>query len=231
MDSPTPKAIRVLIADDQPAARAGIRRALDTDRFEICDEVDNAGAAVVCARRERPDLCLIGTRVDGGGIAAARRIRQLVPATTIVMLAAKLDENELFEALHAGCDGYLLEDTDPSRLPFILAGAVAGEAALPRKLAARVIEEFRGRERGRRVLASHGRAAALTAREWEILEVLRERASTAEIASRLAVSPVTVRRHVSEIVRKLGVADREAAVRLVETARDVRGAVRSNPAA
>jgi len=222
------KPIRVLIADDHPATRAGIRGVLDSDAFSLCAEVEDADSAVAAARRELPDLCLIAVGIGGGGIAAVGAIREHVPAATIVMLAARLNEDELFEALRAGADGYLLKDTDPARLPFVLAGAVAGEAALPRKLAARVIDEFRGHEARRRLLLGAQHAVMLTAREWEVLEALRERTSTAEIASRLSVSPVTVRRHVSGIVRKLRVPDRDAAIRLLESRRGLHHAGRSH---
>ena len=95
----------------------------------------------------------------------------------------------------------------------------AGEAALPRTLAARVIEEFRSRDGRRRLLLERRHGARLTAREWEVLERLRQGQATVEIARDLDVSPVTVRRHSSEIVRKLRVRDRAAAVRLIDRRR------------
>ncbi|MDX6642822.1 MAG: hypothetical protein QOD76_784 [Solirubrobacteraceae bacterium] len=209
--------VRVLLADDHPPTRAGIRRSLEADGFAICAEAADAEAAVKAAVAERPDLCLLDVRMPaGGGIRAAVEISELVPSTAIVMLTVSLDESDLFDALRAGADGYLLKDTDPARLPFALRGVLDGEAALPRTLAARVIEEFRSHDGRRRLLLERQHGASLTPREWQVLDGLRQGASTADIAARLSVSPVTVRRHVSEVLRKLRVSNRDAAVRLID---------------
>jgi len=210
----------VLLADDHPATRTGIRVALEQGGFEVCAEVGDAEEAVRAAVREKPDLCLLDVRMPhGGGIRAAAEISEHVPSAAIVMLTVSRDESDLFDSLRAGADGYLLKDTDPDRLPFALQGVLDGEAALPRTLAARVIEEFRSRDGRRRLLLERRHGAKLTAREWEVLEGLREGRSTGEIADDLSVSPVTVRRHSSEIVRKLRVRDRAAAVRLIDRRR------------
>ena len=209
--------IRVLVADDHPAIRAGVRRVLAADGFTVCAEVGDGDGAVEAAMRERPDLCLIGTGIGGGGVRAVAAISEQVPSSAIVMFADTLNEEELFDALRAGATGYILKDADPARLPFVLRGVLAGEAALPRRLAAWVIDEFRSRDRRRSALLSRQHGAELTVREWQVVEALRDQLSTAAIAERLSVSPVTVRRHVSEIVRKLGVSDRDAAARLIES--------------
>lgn len=212
---------RVLIADPHPATRACIRSALAVDGFVVCAEVGQADAAVAAALSDRPDLSLVDVGIPGGGVTTAAAIKERLPAMAVVMLAARLDEDELLDSLRAGADGYLLKDTDPAHLPRILAGALSGEAVLPRKLTGRVIEEFR-RHGGRHRLLLRGRdGIALTAREWQVLEALHHRTPTAQIATRLSVSPVTVRRHISEIVRKLRVSDRDAAVRLFESRRSV----------
>jgi DNA-binding NarL/FixJ family response regulator len=95
-------------------------------------------------------------------------------------------------------------------------GVVEGEAALPRKLAARVVEEFRGRVHRRRLAVPQRRGVDLTSREWEVLELMRQGLSTAEIATRLFVSPVTVRTHVASVLHKLDVPDRKSALELFE---------------
>jgi DNA-binding NarL/FixJ family response regulator len=109
-----------------------------------------------------------------------------------------------------------LKDIDPARLPLALMGVLDGEAALPRRLVSLLIEEFRERKRRRRIPLVGRRSVELTDREWEVLELMREGASTEEIAARLFISPVTVRTHVSAILRKLHVPSREAAVELLE---------------
>jgi DNA-binding NarL/FixJ family response regulator len=186
----------------------------------VCAEAGDAEQAIQAALRESPDLCLLDVRMPaGGGIRAAAEISERLPSTAIVMLTVSLEESDLFDSLRAGADGYLLKDTDPDRLPFALQGVLDGEAALPRTLAARVIEEFRSRDGRRRLLLERRHGAKLTVREWEVLEGLRLGHSTKEVAEDLRVSPITVRRHVSEIVRKLRVRDRAAAVRLIDRRR------------
>jgi DNA-binding NarL/FixJ family response regulator len=206
---------RVLVADDHPATRAGVRAALEAAGFEVCCEAADAERAVEGALRERPDVCLLDINMPGNGIAAAGRIRRQLPETAVVMLTVSSEDEDLFDALRAGASGYLLKDIDPARLPHALRGVLDGEAALPRTLVARVLEEFRGR--GDRKLTLRGRrTATLTAREWDVLELMREGLSTAAIAERLFVEPVTVRTHVSAILRKLQVADRKSALKLLE---------------
>jgi DNA-binding NarL/FixJ family response regulator len=204
---------RVLIADDHPPTRAGVRFSLeDSGRFEVCGEVATAAAAVEAALKLQPDVALLDIQMPGNGVNAARDITAAAPGVAVVMLTVSRNDSDLFAALLAGARGYLLKDIDPERLAPALEGVLSGEAALPRGLAARLIDEFRNRERqaGRR----SGQLALLTDREWETLDLMRHGLSTAEIAQKLFVSPVTVRTHVSAILRKLQVSSREAAVRL-----------------
>jgi DNA-binding NarL/FixJ family response regulator len=147
---------------------------------------------------------------------AAAKITERVPGTAVVMLTVSRDDEDLFAALKAGASGYLLKDMDASRLHAALLGVLQGEAALPRTLVARVIDEFRAAER-RPVLRLLGRRGVeLTDREWEVLEQLRQGLDTGEIAARLGVSPVTVRRHVSGILAKLRVRDRKEMLQLLD---------------
>jgi two-component system nitrate/nitrite response regulator NarL len=208
--------LRALIADDHAPTRAGVGEALENDEFDVVAEVADAHAAVEAAARERPDVCLLDIHMPGGGIAAAAEITDLVPGSRVVMLTASRDDADLFAALKAGASGYLLKDMDAERLPAALRGVLAGEAALPRALVARVLEEFRGAERRPILRLLRRRGVELTDREWEVLELLRDEFSTAEIAARLNVSQVTVRRHVSGILGKLRVPDRKAMARLFE---------------
>jgi DNA-binding NarL/FixJ family response regulator len=209
---------RVLLADDHVGLRMGTRLALEEAGFEVCAEVADGPAALEAARRERPDVCLLDVVMPGGGIEAAAAISAEIPETAVVMLTVSEDEEHLFDAIRAGASGYLLKDMDPDRLAAALDGVLAGEAAFPRRLVTRVIEEFSDRQRRRVPLPAGGRAE-LTSREWETLELLRAGNTTASAASRLGISEVTVRRHVSEAVRKLQVPDRRAALELLETVR------------
>jgi DNA-binding NarL/FixJ family response regulator len=207
--------VRVVLADDHAPTRAGVRLALEGSGFQVCAEAPDAAGAIEAALRERPDVCLLDVHMPGDGIAAAVEIGQRLPEAAVVMLTVASDDETLFAALRAGARGYLLKDTSPERLPLALRGVLAGEAALPRTLVARVVEEFTRRER-RRVLRLGGpQGVRLTDREWEVVDLLREELTTAQIADRLAISPVTVRRHVSAVLAKLKVPDRQGALRLL----------------
>ena len=207
----------VVLADDHPPVRAGVRVALERDGFVVCAEAADGPGAVEAALRERPDIVLMDINMPGNGIEATKEIARQLPETAIVMVTVSRADADLFDALCAGASGYLLKDMDPARLPLALRGVLEGEAALPRHLVALVIDEFRERRRHRRVPLMKGRGIDLTEREWEVLELLREGLSTAEIGERLFIAPVTVRTHVSAILKKLHVPDREAAVKLLES--------------
>jgi DNA-binding NarL/FixJ family response regulator len=204
--------IRILVADTSSAARAGIRLALGGHAFAICAEVDNASAAVEAAVREQPEVCLIDADLPGGGIATVSSIAAQLPGTSVVLFADSLDERRLFAALQAGARGYLPRNIDLGRLAVTLRCAAEGEAVLPRKLASRVVEEFCWRERRRRLPLVRD----LTSREFEVFDLLRYGLTTAEIARRLVVERVTVRSHIASILKKFGVNDRAAAIRLFE---------------
>jgi DNA-binding NarL/FixJ family response regulator len=207
---------RVVIADDHPPTRAGVRLSLEEAGFEVCAEASHAAAAVDACFEHRPDVALLDIHMPGNGITAAGRIATGLPDTAVVMLTVSRDDADLFEALRAGARGYLLKDIDPSRLGPALQGVLDGEAALPRNLVTRLMAEFRTRdERPRR---AQGPLATLTSREWETLDLMRQGLSTAQIADRLFESPVTVRTHVSAILRMLQVPNRDSAVQVLEGA-------------
>jgi DNA-binding NarL/FixJ family response regulator len=203
--------IRVLIADDHAPTRAGVRASLDVDGFHIVGEASNARAAVDLALSMKPDVCLLDIHMPGNGIAAAEAISKSVPDCAIVMLTYSRDDDDLFDSLRAGARGYLLKDMDPDRIGSALRGVLAGEAALPRSLVSKVLEEFEGRSR-RKLFMRAQRPTQLTSREWEIMELLREGLSTDDVAGRLFVTPGTVRVHVSSVLKKLRVGDRASAI-------------------
>jgi DNA-binding NarL/FixJ family response regulator len=208
---------RVLIGDEQAATRAGVRASLEGEGFLICSEVRDAQSAIATAIRERPDIALLDVDLPGSGIAAAKGIAGRVPETSVVMLTASADDGDLFDALRAGAAGYLLKDTDPARLSHALHGVLGGEAAIPRTLVTRIIAEFGERSQRRLTLARRG--IDLTPREWEALEMLRSGLGTDQMAERMFLSPVTVRRHVSTLLRKLGARDRASAVGMLDEER------------
>jgi DNA-binding NarL/FixJ family response regulator len=215
-----PATIRVLLADSDSATRSGVRLSLAGQGFEICAEAGDAATAVAAARREQPDICLIEPNLSGDRLEAAARIAQELPRTAVVMLGADVDDDRLFAALMAGASGYLLKDMDPTRLPQTLRGVLSGEVAMPRRLVGRLLERARERELGVHAARLAELGVDLTRRERDVLERLDRGLGTSEIGEDLAISSVTVRRHVSEIVRKLGATDREAALRVLRAATD-----------
>jgi DNA-binding NarL/FixJ family response regulator len=202
--------VKVLLADDHPSTRAGVRFALEAADMVVCAEVGDAPSAVAAA--ERPDLCLLDIHMPGGGIVAAHAIASKVPEAAVVMLTVSREDEDLFAALRAGARGYLLKDMDPDRLAAALRGVLSGEAAMPRAMVSRVMEEFRTSRR----LPGRGRGAKLSSREWEVLEAMGRGMTTSEIADTLYLSKATVRSHVASILKKLQVPDRDAAVRLIK---------------
>jgi DNA-binding NarL/FixJ family response regulator len=208
--------ITVLVADDHARTRALVREALErTGDFVICAEAADAESAIAAADETRPTVCLVDINMPGSGIAAAARITAALPETAVIMLTVSRQDDDLFDSLRAGASGYLLKGMDEDGLGDALHRVLDGEATLPGSLVARLVEEFRDREY-RRVALRDFPPARLTGREWDVLELMRKGATTVEIAERLFVSPTTIRTHISAILRKLGVPNRDAAIRLLD---------------
>jgi DNA-binding NarL/FixJ family response regulator len=211
-------ALRVLLADDHEPTLVGMRSAIEQAGMKVVAEVTNGPDAVLAAIGTRPDIALLDVHMPGGGgIEAAAQIAREVPDTVVVMVTGTATDDELFAAFRAGARGFLLKDTDPDRLPHALEGVVRGEAAVPRTLTARLIDEFRLRETSREPLTGPD-GERLSRREQEVLQLMAEGLPTREIGERLGIGAVTVRRHVSAVVEKLGVADRAAAVQAFRAA-------------
>jgi DNA-binding NarL/FixJ family response regulator len=209
----TADAMSVLIADGDAAVRAGIRSALEADGFVIVGEAADATSAVSDTVRSRPDICLVDVALPGNGLNAVAAIARRSPATTIVALTVSPGSRELVEALERGASGYLLKGIAADELAKTLRATRTGEPALSRSLLPALMEQVRRRPQ-RRITMPEG--VELTTREWEVSELLRSGLSTAEVAGRLGLSPVTVRRHVSSMLKKLGAPDRQAAVRALK---------------
>jgi DNA-binding NarL/FixJ family response regulator len=202
---------RVLIADDHPPTRMGVRLALERDGMEVCAEAFDAKGAVEAAKRERPDACLLDVHMPGGGPAAASSISAQLPATVILMLSVSREEDDLLESLRRGAVGYLLKDMNPARLSAAVRAALQGEAMVPRALLPHLLEELR--EMPHPESRAHG-LPGLTNRQREVLALLKGGAGTAEIADRLLLSEVTVRRHISTIMARFGASSRAEAIQL-----------------
>jgi DNA-binding NarL/FixJ family response regulator len=194
----------------------GVRLALERDGFVVSAEETTKSGAVAAARREHPDVCLIDVALAGGGIEAAASVHAELPETPVVMMTTSPNDADLFASLEAGAAGYLTEEMTPACIGRVLHGVLRGEAALPRELVAHVIAEFRARTRRASLVRPTGHD--LTAREFEVLDCLREGLSTRTIARRLVVTETTVRRHIGSILKKLDVPTRAAAVEVASRA-------------
>lgn len=190
--------IRLLVAD-RPATRLGVRMAVE-EGIEICAEVGTATEAIRAAKREQPDVCLIARELEGDGIVAVRAISRAAPAAAIVVMADTSDVDHMLQAIRAGAMGYLPGGVSPEHLNRVLYAVDAREAILPRALVTELLLELR---------STGGEGAGLTSREVQVLAMVRRGHSTALIANRLGIAPVTVRRHISRLVDKLGVSGRQ----------------------
>lgn len=203
------------MADDHARIRAKVREALESGGWEVCGEGATAQEAIELALQHRPDVALLDINMPGSGIAAAQEISRTLPETAVVMLTQSADDEDLFDSLRAGAAGYLLKTTDPATLSDVLRGVLCGEAAMSPALVTRILQEFKAP--ARRVLSWKPAAVAkLSPREWEVMELLATGLSTEDVANKLFVAPTTVRVHVSTVLRKLRVKDRESAFRLLK---------------
>jgi DNA-binding NarL/FixJ family response regulator len=206
----------IVIADDHQMIRLGVRMALMRGGFVVVGEAADGDGAVDTVLRMRPDVCLLDIYMPGGGIEAARRVSEVAPSTSVVMLTVSNSTEDVLAALRAGAVGYLPKDTCPDRLPAALCGVLKGEAALPRTLVGRVLHEFRTFTAATTADPVRVGKVQLTPRESEIFRMLQAGMKTVEIGELLSLSPITVRRHISAGVAKLGVADRHAAILAIE---------------
>lgn len=210
------QALTVVLADDQVAMRAGVRRILQANGVHVVAEASTSKQAIEQVLAHRPHVCLLGAGLPGGALNAAERIGEALPETKVVMLGEPDTEEDLFRLLRSGAVGYIPPAMSPERLPHTIRAIAAGEAALPRDAAARVLREFRQGGRGRHLgVAGRPDGMWVTAREFEVLRGLQRGQTTTVIAGELRISEVTVRRHVSAIMQKLGARDRREALRML----------------
>ena len=199
--------IRLVIADDHVLVRQGIRAFLETyaDLAIVGEAEDAAGAVKICAEH-RPQVALVDLVMPGGGIAAVRDIRAASPHTQVVLLTSFEDAQQILAAVQAGALSCLLKDVDADALADAVRKAARGEAVLHPRVAGHLMQALRrGAAPGTEVLES------LSQREREVLALMAEGMSNQLIAERLGISDKTVKTHVSNVLSKLGVADRTQA--------------------
>jgi DNA-binding NarL/FixJ family response regulator len=202
--------INVLIADDHPMFRKGMRALLESiPEFEVCGEASSGREAVELAAKLSPDLVLMDLQMPGGsGLAAAQELTRLHPDMRILVVTLFEDDESIFAALRAGARGYILKDAEEDELVRAIHSAAEGEAIFSPAIASRMIDYF---AEARRQVPKEV-FPELTAREREILELIARGESNADIAEKLTLTLKTVRNHVSNIYSKLQVANRAQAV-------------------
>jgi DNA-binding NarL/FixJ family response regulator len=207
--------IRVLVADDQATVRGGFVALIEAqENMEVSGEATNGREAVDLARRVFPHVVLMDIRMPMlDGLEATRLIctdSTLARSRVLVLTTFDLDEY-VYDALRAGASGFLLKDTRPRELLRAIEVIAAGNALIAPKISRRLIAEFAARQDPAQPPAA---LAELTDREREILRLVAQGLSNAEIAGRLVISPLTAKTHVSNVLRKLDCRDRAALVAL-----------------
>jgi DNA-binding NarL/FixJ family response regulator len=201
--------LRILLADDHPVVRTGLRHLLSTiDGLEVVGEVSDGEAAVRQVQLLKPDVVLMDVRMpELDGVAATRRIRASVPGTAVLILTMYDDDATVFTAMQAGARGYLLKGAEQDEIVGAIRAVGAGQAIFGPGVAARMLDYFSAPP-----AAAVAPFPELTGREREILDLLASGRRTSAIAEQLFLSPKTVSNHLTRIFAKLEVADRAAAI-------------------
>jgi DNA-binding NarL/FixJ family response regulator len=205
------KRVRVLLADQDGLARRMMQDTLqEVDRVVVVTGARDGREALELARHYRPTVLLVDiTLPPTGGVELIRNVLAIVPELRAVTVSAARDDDQaVLAALHAGAVGHIDKDINPDQLARLLTLAANGEAIVPRRLTTRLLERWREIPAGGwRPLRS-----TLTTREWQMIELLGEGASTEQIAARLVLSQSTIYSHIYHLLRKLGVHSRRDAV-------------------
>ncbi|WP_288468690.1 response regulator transcription factor [uncultured Curtobacterium sp.] len=195
--------IRIVIADDHPVVRAGLRALLDAeDDIVVVGEAATPDAATAMAEQTAPELVLMDLQFgqETTGADATRRIRSLDAPPYVLVLTNYDSDGDILGAVEAGASGYLLKDAPPEELVAAVRAAASGQSALAPAIAGRLMARMRAPR------------VSLSTREIEVLRLVADGASNGEVARRLHISEATVKSHLVHVFSKLGVASRTAAV-------------------
>ncbi|MBF9128943.1 response regulator transcription factor [Plantactinospora sp. S1510] len=204
--------LRVVVADDQALVRTGFRMILTADAIDVVAEATNGTEAVDAVRRTLPDVVLMDVRMpEMDGLEATRRILTGAGNEPRVIILTTFDlDHYVYAALSAGASGFLLKDVTPEHLVAAVRMVRSGDALLAPAITRRLVERFASRSAD--TAAIHRDLSALTPRELEVLRLLAQGLSNAELAAHLHLSEATVKTHVARILAKLGLRDRVQAV-------------------
>ena len=212
-DSPDKEVVRVLIADDQALFRRGLYVVLGTEEdIEVVAEAEDGEEAIAKAEELAPDAVLMDVRMPRvNGIDAARRIRELLPSTKILMLTVSDEEDDLYEAIKAGANGYLLKEISVEEVANAIHAVVQGQSLISPSMASKLLNEFNSLAR-QAAEKEELPAPVLTARELEVLKLVARGMSNKDVADELFISENTVKNHVRNILEKLHLHSRMEAV-------------------
>jgi NarL family two-component system response regulator LiaR len=200
--------ISVLLVDDHAMVRQGVKAFLSTQPdLAVVGEAGSGGEAVTCAAQLIPDVILMDLIMpDMDGVEATRRIKHVSPRSQIVVLTSYHEDEHIFPALKAGALSYILKDVSAQELASAVRKAAEGEAVLHPRVAARLIKELQGKRE-----ENLNPFTELSERELEVLKLIADGMSNAEMAAKLVLSEKTIKGHVSNILSKLHLADRTQA--------------------
>ncbi|MFD8689031.1 response regulator [Streptomyces sp. NPDC059651] len=206
---------RVVVADDQSVVREGIVMLLGLlPGIEVVGAAKDGEEAVALVAEHAPDVVLMDLRMPRcDGVEAARRIRRDFPGTQVVVLTTFADDDSLFPALRAGARGYLTKDAGGDEIVRAIQAVLSGEAGLSPSIQRRLLEQVTAGPLPPAGGAEAGLPDGMTPRETEVLVLIAEGMSNAEIARRLHISQATVKSHINNLFAKAGLRDRAQAVR------------------
>ena len=206
--------IRVLIADDQALFRRGLYVVLGTEEnIEVIAEAEDGEQAISKAEEMAPDVVLMDVRMPRvNGIEAAQRIREMLPSTKILMLTVSDEEDDLYEAIKAGANGYLLKEISVEEVATAIRSVVQGQSLISPSMASKLLNEFNSLARQAAEKKEQLPAPVLTARELEVLKLVARGMSNRDVADQLYISENTVKNHVRNILEKLHLHSRMEAV-------------------
>jgi DNA-binding NarL/FixJ family response regulator len=205
--------IRVLIADDQALFRRGLYVVLGAeDAIEVVAEAEDGESAIARSEELAPDVVLMDVRMPRvNGIEAARRIRDVLPSTRILMLTVSDEEDDLYEAIKAGANGYLLKEISVEEVAAAIHAVARGQSLISPSMASKLLAEFNSLAR-QAAAQEQLPAPVLTTRELEVLRLVARGMSNRDVASKLYISENTVKNHVRNILEKLHLHSRMEAV-------------------
>ncbi|HWH33824.1 MAG TPA: response regulator transcription factor [Acidimicrobiales bacterium] len=196
---------RVLLADDHRILREGLRRSLEAQHIEVVGEAADGDEALELAEALRPDVVLMDVSMPVlDGVEATRRIRQRLPEVRVVMLTMHADETTMARAIRAGADGYLVKDCSTEEIAETVRLVAGGQTAVSREVAVSMLREVRSMPPEVEEVVSK--------REEEVLQLIADGCSSAEVAEQLFISQKTVKNHLASIYQKLDARDRTQAV-------------------